>query len=120
MCLETFQARTSNNKRHDDSKRKGRLSHLNTDEKREYLKKRSMNVNIKKKSLQNLIKINHEVSKSSYLASYCIAKQGKSYTDGEFLKETLLQMSEYLFWNISNQNEILQKIRDIPLSARAI
>ena len=53
-------------------------------------------------------------------AAYCIAKSGKPFIDGEFLKETFLMVSKELYSNFTNKNEILQKIKEMPLSARTV
>lgn len=120
LCLETIVGRASSVSRHYDTKHKKRLSHMNTDERKEYLRKKIHEYESSKNSLQTFIKEYTEINNASFLASYCIAKNGKPFNDGEFLKDTFLKRSEHLFSNFSNKNEILQKIKDTALSARTI
>lgn len=40
-----------------------------------------------------------------------------SLTDGEYIKETFIQISEHLFSDFKNKKEIVQKMKDMPLSA---
>lgn len=81
LCLETIVAGTSSVSRHYDPKHKERLSHMNTDERKEYLRKKIHEYESSKNSLQTFIKANTEINNASFLASYCIAKNGKPFTD---------------------------------------
>ena len=45
---------------------------------------------------------------------------GKPFTDGEYVKESFLKISEQLFVDFKNKCEIVQKIREMPLSAKTV
>lgn len=47
-------------------------------------------------------------------------RHGKPYTDGEYIKESFLKISEHLFADFKNKTEIVQKIREMPLSAKTV
>lgn len=73
-----------------------------------------------KNSLQQFV-IKHQPStKSSFIASLNIAKYGKPFMDGEFLKNTFLECADSLFDDFKNKNDILKRIKEMPLSARTV
>jgi len=37
---------------------------------------------------------------------------------GEYMKESFIKISKHLFMEFKNKSEIVQKIRDMPLSAK--
>ena len=40
--------------------------------------------------------------------------------DGDYMKESFINISEYLFADLKNKTEIIQKIKDMPLSAKTV
>lgn len=56
-------------------------------------------------------------SAASFVAAQEIVRRGKLFTDGEYRKESFIKMSEHLF---SDKREIVQKIREMPLSAKTV
>ena len=42
------------------------------------------------------------------------------FTDGEFLKNTFIDCSAHLFDNFSNKKQIIERIKEMPLSARTV
>uniref|UniRef100_A0A3Q2UT69 DUF4371 domain-containing protein n=1 Tax=Haplochromis burtoni TaxID=8153 RepID=A0A3Q2UT69_HAPBU len=62
----------------------------------------------------------HHGTEASYSIAHCIAKHGKPFTDGEFVKETFLSSSEVLFNGLPNKDAIKARIQDIPASARTV
>lgn len=54
------------------------------------------------------------------MAALEIVKRGKPFTDGEYLKELFIKTSEHLFSDFKNKGEIVQKIREMPLSAKTV
>jgi len=54
---------------------------------------------------------------ASFVVSHEIMKSGKPFTDGEYIKKCFIGMSEHLFSEFKNKTEIINKIKDIPLSA---
>ena len=60
------------------------------------------------------------VNIASFIVSQEIAKQGKPYTDGEYIKSCFINASEELFRDFKNKEEILKKIKELPLSAKTV
>ncbi|XP_072251164.1 general transcription factor II-I repeat domain-containing protein 2B-like [Leuresthes tenuis] len=59
-------------------------------------------------------------STASFVAALEIIKRGKPFTDGEYMKESFMKISEHLFSDFKNKREIIQKIREMPLSAKTV
>ena len=57
---------------------------------------------------------------ASFVASQKIVRHGKPFTDGEHVKKSSLKISEHLFADFKNKCEIVQKIREMPLSAKTV
>ena len=49
-----------------------------------------------------------------------IIKRGKPFTDGDYMKDSFIKISEHLFSDFKNKTEIIQKIKDMPLSAKTV
>ncbi|XP_031331198.1 general transcription factor II-I repeat domain-containing protein 2-like [Photinus pyralis] len=62
----------------------------------------------------------NNVNIASFIISQEIAKRGKPYTDGEYIKSCFINASEELFRDFKNKEEILKKIRELPLSAKTV
>ena len=54
------------------------------------------------------------------MAAQEIVKHSKPFTDGKYIKNSFIKISEYLFTDFKNKSEIVQKIRDMPLSAKTV
>ena len=57
---------------------------------------------------------------SSYKVVEYIAKRGKPFTDGNFIKEVFINCSKVLFEDLPNKNSILSRIKNLPVSARTV
>ncbi|GFT82560.1 SCAN domain-containing protein 3 [Trichonephila clavipes] len=57
---------------------------------------------------------------ASFVFSQKIAKRGKPYTDGEYIKNCFINASEELFQYFKNKADILKGIKELPLSAKTI
>ncbi|GFY33657.1 SCAN domain-containing protein 3 [Trichonephila clavipes] len=57
---------------------------------------------------------------ASFVFSQEIAKRGKPYTDGEYMKNCFINASEELFQDFKNKADILKRIKELPLSAKTI
>ena len=55
---------------------------------------------------------------ASFVATREIIKRGKPFTDGDYIKDSFIKISEYLFSAFRNKTEIIQKFKDMPLSAK--
>ena len=56
---------------------------------------------------KNLNASKNNASEASYKIALCIAKHGKSFTDGDFIKAAFLEYSEMLFNGISDKHDHL-------------
>ncbi|KAF7644751.1 hypothetical protein LDENG_00216470 [Lucifuga dentata] len=52
--------------------------------------------------------------------SHCVAKHGKTFTDGEYIKEAFLSTAEVLFEGLPNKDTMTSRIKEVPLSARTV
>ena len=57
---------------------------------------------------------------ASFVATQEIFKHSKPFTDGEYIKNSFIKISEHLFTDFKNKSEIMQKIHDMPLSAKTV
>uniref|UniRef100_A0A0B7ASN7 Uncharacterized protein n=1 Tax=Arion vulgaris TaxID=1028688 RepID=A0A0B7ASN7_9EUPU len=55
-----------------------------------------------------------------FAISLQIAKRGKPFTDGEYVKDCFIRGAEELFRDFKNKTEIVKKIKDLPLSAKTV
>ncbi|GFX28769.1 uncharacterized protein TNCV_4250081 [Trichonephila clavipes] len=63
---------------------------------------------------------NCQTSAASYSAENAIARHGKLFQEGEFLKEAWLTCAPSLFDDFDNKDNIIQRIKDIPPSRNTI
>ncbi|GBM19510.1 General transcription factor II-I repeat domain-containing protein 2A [Araneus ventricosus] len=70
--------------------------------------------------LSNWAQSSNNVNLASFAVSLEIAKRGKPFTDGEYVKDCFIRASEELFRDFKNKAEIMKKIKDLPLSAKSI
>ncbi|XP_065148348.1 general transcription factor II-I repeat domain-containing protein 2-like [Paramisgurnus dabryanus] len=68
----------------------------------------------------SLLDVKNNATEASYQIANCIAKRGKPFTDGEYIKDAFLSCSEVLFDGLPNKETIMSKIKDIPMSARTV
>ncbi|GFV96756.1 uncharacterized protein TNCV_3388491 [Trichonephila clavipes] len=61
-----------------------------------------------------------QTSAASYSAANTIARHGKLFQEGKFLKEAWLACTPSLFDDFDNKYKIIQRIKDIPLSRNTI
>ncbi|XP_067118586.1 general transcription factor II-I repeat domain-containing protein 2-like [Centruroides vittatus] len=60
------------------------------------------------------------VTTASFKVSYLLAKNCKPFSDGEFVKEIFLEMSDSLFNDFKNKSEIIAAIQDLQLSRNTV
>ncbi|XP_065651232.1 zinc finger BED domain-containing protein 5-like [Hydra vulgaris] len=75
---------------------------------------------IQQNCFSNYIHSGSITTEASFALSLQIAKAGKPFTDGEFLKDCMYTVSGILYNDLKNKDLILSKIKDIPLSARTV
>lgn len=118
LCCENVVCRTSSVKRHFETKHEKTFK--DTAEKAEAIKKALSRYEKQTSVLKNLSASKNNATEASYKVALCIAKHGKPFTDGDYIKEAFLDCSEMLFDGISNKNIIISKIKDMPVSARTV
>lgn len=74
----------------------------------------------RKNSFKKWITSPNSTAAASFVAAREIVKRGKPFTDGEYMKDSFIKMSEHLFSDFRNKTEIIQKIKDMPLSAKTV
>jgi hypothetical protein len=57
--------------------------------------------------LNNWMQSFNNINMASFVVSEEIAKSGKPYTDGEYIKRCFIKASEELFWDFKNKADIL-------------
>ncbi|GBM37024.1 Zinc finger BED domain-containing protein 5 [Araneus ventricosus] len=70
--------------------------------------------------LSNWAQSSNNVNLASFAVSLEIAKRGKPFTDGEYVKDCFIRVSEEQFRDFKNKAEIMKKIKDLPLSAKTV
>ncbi|GBN22635.1 Zinc finger BED domain-containing protein 5 [Araneus ventricosus] len=70
--------------------------------------------------LSNWAQSSNNVNLASFAVSLEIARRGKPFTDGEYVKDCFIRASEELFRDFKNKAEIMKKIKDFPLSAKTV
>ena len=84
------------------------------------LLKRQFLVTKNKVAFLKAIRSTNQTTESSCKAKECIAKRGKPFTDGDFIKKVFINCSEVLFEDLPNKNVILSRIKNLPVSARTV
>ncbi|GBN15068.1 hypothetical protein AVEN_209780-1 [Araneus ventricosus] len=70
--------------------------------------------------LSNWAQSSNNVNLASFAVSLEIAKKGKPFTDGAYVKDCFIRASEELFRDFKNKVEITKKIKDLLLSAKTV
>ena len=69
---------------------------------------------------KNMSASKNNATEASYKLAPCIAKHGKPYADGDFIKAAFLECSEVLFDGTSNKLMIISSIKGMPVSAKTV
>ncbi|XP_050730475.1 general transcription factor II-I repeat domain-containing protein 2-like isoform X3 [Eriocheir sinensis] len=118
LCCENVVCRTSSVKRH--FKTKHEKTFKDSTDKAEAIKKAVSRYEKQSNVFKNLSASKNNATEASYKLALCIAKHGKPFTDGDFIKAAFLECSEVLFDGISNKHMIISRIKDMPVSARTV
>ncbi|GFX05939.1 protein ZBED8 [Trichonephila clavipes] len=68
----------------------------------------------------NWMQSSSSINIASFVFSQDIAKRGKPYTDGEYIKNCFINASEELFQDFKNKADILKRIKELLLSTETI
>ncbi|XP_069460653.1 general transcription factor II-I repeat domain-containing protein 2-like [Ambystoma mexicanum] len=90
------------------------------DERRKAVAELMRKVDRSKNNFKKWVKSANSTTYASFVAAQEIVKHGKPFTDGEYIKEAFIKISEHLYMDFKNKNEIVQKIKDMPLSAKTV
>ncbi|KFM58827.1 Zinc finger MYM-type protein 6, partial [Stegodyphus mimosarum] len=112
-------ARTSNIERHFSAKHKD-VSEMANEDKFEYIAKRVLNFGKQNKFLKSFVTSNNHATSANFVAALSIGTNGKPFTDGEFLQNAFINCSEHLFNDFANKKQIIERIKEMPLSARTV
>ena len=118
LCCDNVVCRTSSIKRHFE-KHHEKL-YKDPAERAEAVKRAVARYNKQSSSLKVFVNSQGHVTEASYNLASCIAKHGKPFTDGEYIKEAFLSCAETLFDDLPNKDTIKTRIKDMPTSARTV
>lgn len=66
------------------------------------------------------MKLANSTTYACFVATREIVRHGKPFTDGKYMKESFIKISQHLFADFKNKTDIVQKIREMPLSAKTV
>ena len=119
MCSESVVCRTSSVKRHYESNHKWLLA-KSEDEQKEYISRQLKNANLQSSSFVKFVKSTSNLVCASFEVSKIIARHGKPFSDGDYIKESWLECAPYLFDDFQNKDKIIQRIKDLPISRNTV
>ncbi|GBO37258.1 hypothetical protein AVEN_121696-1 [Araneus ventricosus] len=70
--------------------------------------------------LSNWAQSSNNVNLASFAVSLEIAKRGKPFTDGEYVKDCFIRASKELFRDFKIKAETMKKVKNLPLSAKTV
>ncbi|GFS84235.1 general transcription factor II-I repeat domain-containing protein 2A [Trichonephila clavipes] len=115
LCFGTVVCRTSSVKRHFETNHKF-FCEKSEPEQKELIASAIKDRNKQLTSIFKYVCKNCYTSAASYSAANAIARYGKPFQEGEFLKEAWLACVPSLFDDFNNKDKIIQRIEDVPLS----
>lgn len=118
LCLENVVCRTSSVKHHFETKHKKTFKDVA--DKAESIKRAVSRYGKQANTLKVFATAKDHATEASYHIANCIAKRGKPFTDGEYIKEAFICSSDVLFYGLPNKKTIKSRIKDIPISARSV
>lgn len=119
ICSGSVVCRTSSIKRHYETIHES-LFKRNVEEQKECISRYLKNMNAQTTALIKYFGTESSTTVASYQASKTIAQYGKSFNEGEFLKEAWLQCAPFLFEDFGNKEQIIQRIQDMPLARNTV
>ncbi|GFX47250.1 protein ZBED8 [Trichonephila clavipes] len=115
LCSGTVVCRTSSVKQHFETNHKS-FCEKSEPEQKELIASAIKDRNKQSTSVFKYVSKNCHTSAASYSAANAIARHGKPFQKGEFLKEAWLACTPSLFDDFDNKDKIIQRIKDVPLS----
>lgn len=115
ICRETMSVFKEHNlKRHHATKHASFACNLSSLELKKKASDLLQNLKRQQNAFKKVMSIQRDVTMASFIVAYKIAKQNKAFSDGEFLKECLIDVINVVC------PEVISKIKGIPLSRRTI
>ncbi|GFU77150.1 general transcription factor II-I repeat domain-containing protein 2A [Trichonephila clavipes] len=115
LCSGTGVCRTLSVKRHFETYHKS-FCEKSEPEQKELIASAIKDRNKQSTSMFKYVSKNCHTSAASYSAANAIARHGKTFQEGEFLKEVWLACASSLFKDFDNKDKIIQRIKNVPLS----
>ena len=115
VCL-ICNEKLANNKKSNVARQKNAQKYLEGDERKKAVSEVMHKANLSKNHFKKWMKSANSTTYASFVAPQEIVRHGKLFTNGEYIKESSVKISEHLFLDFKNKTEIVQKIRDMPLS----
>ncbi|XP_060864294.1 SCAN domain-containing protein 3-like [Metopolophium dirhodum] len=119
LCSTTIVCRTSSVKRHYETNHNFLLKKTN-EEQKEYILQAIKNNNLQTNTLIKFVGSNSNIVAASSAVSNVIAKRGKPFCDGEYIKDLMLETAPFLFEDFSNKDKIMQRIKDLPITRNTV
>ena len=83
---------------------------------KEYITQELTKTNAQSKNLLRFVSGNSDLALASFSLSCSIAKHGKPFNDGEFLKSAFMDCAPFLFDDFKNKDAIIKRIEELPIS----
>lgn len=119
LCSAHYMCRTSSVKRHYETIHKELLTKSKAEQK-VHISQKIKERNKQSASLVKYISSESHLIIASFAVSNTIVKNGKPFSDGEYLKEAWLECAPYLFEDFGNKEKIIQIIKDLPLASNTV
>ncbi|GFX63169.1 DUF4371 domain-containing protein [Trichonephila clavipes] len=119
LCSGSVGCSASSVKRHFETNHKSFCEKSEPEEK-ELMASAIKDRNKQSTSIIKYVSKNCHTSAASYSAANVIARHGKPFQEGEFLKEAWLACAPSLFEDFDNKDKIIQRIKDVHLSINTI
>ena len=122
ICNETVAVMKDYNlRRHHESKHQEKYAQLEGKVRAETFSKLQIQLTFQKTLFSTSSNLNESLTKAGYKVAYVLAKSGKPFTDGEIVKECLLEIAEELcpekskeFKNVAlGANTIARRVADL-------
>ena len=119
LCEVSVVCRTSSVYRHFKTNHNG-VAKLGETERKEYLEGKLRDYRKQYVSFSNNLHGKKYLTAATFQFSLCMAKHGKSFSDGGIVKEAILSGCNFLFPNFPNKGKIIQRISEMPLSRNTV
>ena len=112
-------SRTSSVRCHFETNHKS-VAELGEAERREFPEGKLRKYRSQHLSFCNYLSKTNHLTADSFQISLCIAKHGKPFSDGDFIKTAMLTGSNSLFHDFPNKDKIMQHMSEMPLSRNTV